>query len=349
MGYDFWRRRACLGLDIGSDRLTLVEVQGRRRSVSAWTACVSVPLETGWVVQGVIEEPDRLLERLRDVLQQQPFKARRVAMALPASSVYTCIRPAPSATGHDAWLQAIERLAAESVPYPLSDVCLDHVRLPANPAQPDAERVLLVAARRELVRQREALALAAGLQPCLLDIEAYAIRRGVRGMLTTLPEQGRQQRIGLCQVMDDAFHLQILCDGELLFERVHTAHSGLARVDADGLSGMNTARLGHVEEVSPSYASVTGSGTGVARDLARLLQHYFSSATHHRLDVLWLSGAGAALPGLLEAMQTYVRCPVHRVDPFGSTTTPPLCALPEAADRAAYTVAAGLALGLCAP
>ncbi|MCK7509691.1 MAG: pilus assembly protein PilM [Desulfobacterales bacterium] len=73
--------------------------------------------------------------------------------------------------------------AEQYIPFDISDVNLDFQILGENENNPSQMSVFLVAAKKEMVNDYINLVTLAGLNPCIIDVEAFALQNIFRGQL----------------------------------------------------------------------------------------------------------------------------------------------------------------------
>jgi Tfp pilus assembly PilM family ATPase len=171
--------------------------------------------------------------------------------------------------------------------------------------------LLLVAARRERVRELQALAEAVGLKPVAVDVAAFAARRAVRHLMARCTPERAGARpdamaskpargepvLALLDLHADRVDWQLLRGDELVHENQHARHS--------------------VGE--PGAWAQGGAGSSLATDLAPALSQTLIHTTGGRLDALWLTGeVGEVDDGavLAEALEHLLGCPCRVANPF---------------------------------
>lgn len=356
-----------LGLDLQADAARLVALGRTRQGQQVLEHCACEPMDPGWMVEGRMDNFDAVTQAVSRLLRRTRVRAVNVAMALPEAAVITrrITLSRALAAGH---LEARVRAEAERlIPFPLQEVYLDYgvlePRAPAiapngPPSAPwptqqvqdaDLMDLLLVAARRERVRELQALAEAVGLKPVVVDVAAFAARRAVRHLMSRCaperagvmpdaiarePARG-EPVLALLDLRADRVDWQLLRGDELVHEYQHARHS----------TG------------GPGAPVEAGVGPSLARDLAPALSQALASKVAGRIDALWLTGEVGNCAGLAEALAGLLGCPCRVVNPFEGMVhrrSPPWrlararreqeWPAPQEGAAAAYLQACGLAL-----
>jgi len=337
-----------IGLDISTSSLKLVELQ-RDRS-GAWTLLhwAMEPLEAGWIKDGNIDNFDEMSGALQRLLKKSGSKAKNVAMALPTSAVITKKINLSVELIEDELEVQIESEAAQYIPFPLSEVSLDFGVIGPSANLPGFVEVLLVAARKEMVSDRQGLAEAAGLVPVVLDVESFASRLAAARATEALPNQGRNMLVALFELGSQHSNLQVIRNEETIFERdqnfggaqltqLLSRHYGISEAEAESSKRAGTLPPDFRQAVLAPYLDHLG------QDIARALVFFFTSTPHNKVDHVLLSGGAAALPGLDVAVMGQTSFPCKVVNPFDGMALAP-SASQAMQQGTSYLVATGLAM-----
>ncbi|MGE8397402.1 MAG: type IV pilus assembly protein PilM, partial [Comamonas sp.] len=179
-----------IGLDISSSSIKLVELNQDGQGTWILERCASEPLEADCVVDGNIEKFDDVADALKRLLKKSGTRAKRVALALPYSSVITKKIILPDSLSEQELEVQVESEANQYIPFPLDEVSLDFCVIGPNEKNPSDVDVLLAATRKEKVEERNNLAVLVGLTPVVMDVESYASRLAAGRWISKLPNAG---------------------------------------------------------------------------------------------------------------------------------------------------------------
>jgi type IV pilus assembly protein PilM len=310
-----------LGIDISASSIKLVEL-GQDKS-GAWVLerCAIEPLEKGCVADGSIEKFDEVVDALRRAVKKSGSKAKQVALALPHAAVITKRIVLPAALGEQELELHVESEASQYIPFSLDEVSLDFCVLGPNAKNTDDVDVLLAASRKEKVGDRQGLAEAVGLQAAVLDIETHAARLAAARLIAKLPLGGRDALVALVKVGGSFTSLQVVRNDELLFEREQSfggaqltqmlsKHYGFSWEEAE-----SKKRAGELPE---DYAAVVQQPfvDGLATEVARALQFFFTSTPYHKVQQILIFGGSAGLAGIAQTMTSHTSTPAVIANPF---------------------------------
>jgi type IV pilus assembly protein PilM len=339
-----------LGIDVSSTTVKLVELARARDGSLVLQHCAMETLERGWITEGNVEKFDDVAEVLRRLVRKSGSRTKNVALALPGSAVITKKIVLPAGLSDREMEVQVESEATQYIPFPLADVSLDFCVIGPTANSPTYVDVLLAASRKEKVSDRQGLAEAAGLSPVIMDVESYASRLAASRVIETLPNQGRDLLIALFEVGSQTTSLQVIRNDDVIYERDQmfggvqltnqiSRHYGIPFDEADDKKKKGGLPSDYAEAVLRPFME------GLAQELGRALQFFFTSTPHNKVDQILLSGGSAALPGLPEVVSAQTSFPCRVINPFdGMSIAPSVQAKQLATEATSYLVATGLAL-----
>jgi type IV pilus assembly protein PilM len=296
-----------LALDIGSHSVKLVAV--RRDASGLRVEATAMREMPGGAVHGhVLRDPSPVADVLRAAARDAGARTRRAVAALPGAAVMMRRIPVQAAAGAN--LDAlVVRAASALVPDALDHAVLDYQVVGA--AAPDGMlSVLVVAARRDLVRGVTTAMCAAGLEPSGLDVDVFALDRLHRASRSA----GR----------DDAPAVLV--------------HVGARRADVVVAGADGPVLIGDVPLDGRRIDPPT-----LAREVHRALD--LSAVEPAVPRGIVLSGGAAAADGLRAALERRLGCPATLAEPFRSVGLGPRVDRDRLARTGpAFAVAMGLAL-----
>src|SRR3954469_15406604 len=166
------RSKVSAGLDIGSGFVKLVVIDHSKAEPEIIQVATS-PLVPDAIVEGEVMDPVLVAETIRSVVDRPGLKKRDVVAAVGGHDVI--IKKIPMDRMNDTDARGVIRWEAEQhVPFDMENVQLDFQILDPAGETPQMS-VLLVAAKKELIENRMNLLADAGLDPVMIDVEAFAL------------------------------------------------------------------------------------------------------------------------------------------------------------------------------
>jgi type IV pilus assembly protein PilM len=341
------RTRTLVGLDIEPTYLAAAEVSANG-SLAIRRAVVQ-RLDPGVVREGEVTDPERLGEALRAMWAEHKRPKRvRLGMANQRVVVRTMDLP-PVADGKE--LETALRFQAQDhIPMPLDQAVLDYRTLGVvATADGQRMRVVLVAARRDMVERLVRTARAAGLRPEGVDLSAFAM---VRALSADAPEGAAVLYLAVGGIANLAVAVNRVC----LFTR---ALPGGLEASAAALAERRELTLDHARawlvhvgletpldaldgdpEVIADAREVLQEGVHRLVDGVRnSMDFYSASADTPAVTSVVLTGPAVAVPGMADALASELGLPVTAgtVAQAGDGAVAPGC-------EPCVAVAAGLAV-----
>ena len=313
-------KKTSVGLDIGSGFVKLVEVDhsGDQPEVSQ----VAIrPLLPDAIVEGEVMDPGLVAETIKGLFEDMGLKPRDVITAVGGHDVI--IKKIEMDRMKEADAREVIRWEAEQhVPFDIKSVELDFQVL--NPQEEGLQmEVLLVAAKKELVDNKLALLSDAGLSASVIDVDAFALHNAFEH---NYPE-AMEGIVALVNVGHEATNVNILEDGVPILTRDIPFGSRRVREDLQRERGLTAEQAEDVvqgrEEIDDLPRFVEQSADEVAVGIERASAFLMTRQSGEGLGRIYLSGGGARIPGMTDALASRMNVETHRVNPFERTPVRP--------------------------
>ncbi len=323
-----------LGVDIsaGAIRLIALEKSGHQCQLIHY---VCEPLPHGALRDGSIMQFDQVLDALRTALKKSGCRTRNAALAMPSAAVISKTISLPDSLSEDELEQQVHAEAGQSLPFSLDEISLDFGVLGPSSNKPGSIDLCLVAARKEKIDERLALAEAAGLKASVMDIESHAARTALAHSIEREhASAAATQPVALFQIGAESSSFSVLLQEVLLYEREASISSQKLEQDL--------ARAGTAPQ-----AVLDAFHDNAAQEVSRALQLFFTASAHQRIDHLYLAGSSAHIADLPAILAQKITCGVTLANPFsGMRMAASINETMLQADASACLVAVGLAMRL---
>ena len=339
----FGRSKESVGLDIGSGFVKAVAVDhsGDQPEVSG---VAMRPLVADAIVEGEVMDPGLVSDTIRDVFQEIGVKGKDVITAVGWHDVIIKKIEMDRMKESDA-REVIRWEAEQHVPFDIKSVELDFQIL--DPLEEGMQmQVLLVAAKRELVDNKVSLLLDAGLSPAAIDVDAFALHNA---FVHNHPEAMRGV-VALVNIGHETTNVNILEDGSPLLTRDIPFGSRRVRQDLQREKGLTAEQAEDVvqgRETLDDLSSLVDSaadevGVGIERASAFLMTRQDGGG----LGSIYLSGGGARIPGMADALGNRTNLQTDLVNPFEQVPVQPAAAGSVVLEEAAPMLLLPLGLAL---
>src|SRR5213078_4589026 len=285
----FGGKKTSVGLDIGSGIIKLVVID-HGGSEAELTKVATTEVAADAIVEGEVMDPGLVSEAIRGLFEAAGVKRKSVVTAVGGRDVI--VKKIQMDRMKEADAREVIRWEAEQhVPFDMANVELDFQIL-----DPDAE----------------GLHNEAGLDPAIIDVDAFAIHNAFE---LNHPD-AMQGVVGLVNIGHEVTNVNVLEDGVPVLTRDLSVGTRRFREDLQrekGLSAEEAERAiqgqTHSADLAP-YVEARGEeiAVGVERAAAFLAT---ASRSAGGLGRVYTIGGGARIPGLNEALGSRLRVPVE--------------------------------------
>jgi len=313
----FGKKTNLTGLDIGSNTIKVVELSDSKE-VRSLERIGLVNLAAGVIEDGVIKNSAAAAEAIKDLFEEHNIKDRNVAVSIGGYSVI--VKKINVQTMTDEQLQETIQLEAEQyIPFDVSDVNIDFQILGENESNPNQMEVLLVAAKKEMVEDYVNLVVEAGLNPCVLDVDAFALQNIYELNYDTEDENVAIIDIGACKTS-----LNILKGDVSVFMR--DVSLGCGQINEKIISLIDCS-YEDAEQIKQSEQSdsisqndlrgiVSSVVTDWSTEISRALDFFYSSYPDDQITKIILSGGGANVKEFRDLLSDETSTEVDIINPF---------------------------------
>ncbi len=339
----FGRKKTSIGLDIGSGFVKVVEVDhsGAQPEVSRVAMRALAP---DAIVEGEIMDYGLVSETVKGLFEDLGMKQADVVTAIGGHDVIIKKIQMDRMKESDA-REVIRWEAEQHVPFDIKSVELDFQIL--NPHDEGMQmEVLLVAAKRELVDNKVGLLQDAGINPVVIDVDAFALHNAFEH---NYPES-REGIIALVNVGHETTNVNILENGVPILTRDIPFGSRRIREDLQRERGLTAEQAEDVvqarETVDDLERFVDASADEIAVGIERASAFLMTREDGETLGKIFLSGGGARVPGMVEALGRRMNVETRLVNPFERVPVRPDAAGEVSIEEAAPMLLLPLGLAL---
>ena len=306
-------------------------------------------LPPGVIVEGEVADQNLLAAEIRDFWDAHSFKGKSITFGVSNQKVVVRLLDFPHMRPED--LQgAISFEAQDHIPMPLDEAVLDYVVLGPREERADLDRVLVVAAQREMISRYTSAVRAGGLRPEGVDVKALSLTR------STLPDPffGEDGAVLLLDVGAEITNLVVADRGNPVLTRfvpvglgdfvaavVELADLPEDEAERQALDPKVNLGDGHVEEqpqeeeaesaeaeaedaevedfdpalVYDVRRGLEGAAQTLADEVQRSIEHHRSQEAARDVSRVLISGEAALIPGLDVYLGDLLSVPTGRGKP----------------------------------
>ncbi len=313
----FAKKDHLVGLDIGSRTIKLgelVEKKGHRALKKFGMA----NLPQGAIVEGRITEPEVVADTIRGLVGDLKVREQNVATSISGYSVIIK-KIVVGKMSDEELLDNIQYEAEQYIPFDVQDVNIDFQILGDHEASPNQMYVMLVAAKQEVVNEYMDLLDMAGLNPCVLDVDAFVLEKVFEDNYlqeeksVALVDVGANKlNVNILKNDVSAFTRDVTVGGEEITREISTRF-GCSFEEAEDIKlGKASDKVPQkdVQEIIDSFVSNWCS------EIRRVIDFYYSTYPDESIQQVLLSGGATQTRGFLEHLAAETSSDVQLFDPF---------------------------------
>ena len=315
----FRKKDHLVGLDIGSRTIKVGEV-GDTKKGKVLEKFGTIDIAPGLIEDGSIKDPEAIAESIRQLYHANGIREQNVAISIGGYSVIVKKINVQTMT-EDELQESIQFEAEQYIPFDISDVNLDFQILGENEHNPNQMSVLLVAAKKEMVNDYINLTQMAGLNPCIIDVDAFALQN-----IFEVSYAAEEENVALIDIGASKTSLNILKGKTSVFMRDVSLGCGqinqkivsiadCSLEEAEELKfGNQTDRISQ-EDLSDIISSVVADW---CTEIRRALDFFYSTYPDEQIKKIVLSGGGGAIEEFRQLLAVETSADVQTINPFES-------------------------------
>ena len=309
-----------VGLDIDRGAVKAVQIGGRGGGYTLQHVGYR-KLQPGAVVDGEVADQDLLAYELREFWASHSFKGKTVYLGVANQKVVVRLLDFPRMSPEDL-KGAISFEAQDHIPMPIDEAILDYVVLGAQEEGSDRDRILLVAAQKEMISRYSAAVHTAGLRAEGVDVKALSLVRST--LPSSLFDDGGA--ILLLDIGTEITNLVVAQGGSPTLTRFIPGGSGfLAQAIAESAdlpeeeaerqlmnprvklgpeeSGEEIEGAEEEDNCDPALMydirrGLEDAAQTLAEDVQRSIEYHYSQPDSREVKQVFISGEGALVGGL---------------------------------------------------
>jgi type IV pilus assembly protein PilM len=313
----FGKKDHLVGLDIGSRSLKAAEIVESKKGLHLQRFGV-VDLAPGAIEDGAINDPESVAESIRQLFKAYNIKEQNVAISIGGYSVI--VKKITVQTMDEQQLQETIHFEAEQyIPFDISDVNIDFHILGESETNPSQMNVFLVAAKKEMIDDYVNLVNLAGLNPCIIDVEAFALQN-----IFETSHGFQDHNIALIDIGASKTSLNILKENSSVFMR--DVSLGCSQInqkivslvdcsleEAEQLKFGDKSERINADELKGIVSSVVADW---CTEIRRAIDFFYSTYPEDQIKRIYLSGGGANIMEFRQLLASETSAEVEAVNPF---------------------------------
>ena len=314
-----------LAVDIGSNSIKVGRLLGTPGKFELSNFGM-MPLDPESVVEGVVQDEDHVVDALTRLVHAEAVDTPYAVASVAGEAVMIKKIKVPMMSKEELE-EFIPQEAEQYIPFDIDDVRIDFQILEGVATmeehefeeEEDKQEILLVAVQNEIIDSRSNVLTAAGLKPCIIDLDVFAI-------VNAISISRNLQDMGSVALMDlgGAFtHLNILMDGVTSYTRdipigqdACTAQL-MSKYEMEYRDSENI-KVGAIPEDANKeevIELIIESYEPILEELHKSFE-FFSTTSNSQVEQAFLCGGGALIPGVDGLLADRLGVPVEIFNPL---------------------------------
>ena len=313
----FGKSPSLVGLDIGSSALKAGEITATKKGLALKNFGM-ISIAPGAIEEGNINDPENVADSIRQLFKANNIKEKNVAVSIGGYSVI--VKKIDVQTATEEQLQETIHLEAEQyIPFDISEVNIDYQILGETENDSNQMSVILVAAKKEMISEYINLVQMAGLNPCIIDVDAFALQNIFEANYDLTDEN-----VVLIDIGANKTSLNILKSHSSVFMR--DVSMGCSQInqkiislidcsyaEAEQLKLSKQADKISTDDLKQIVSSVVSEWS---IEIRRALDFYYSANPDEQIKSIMLSGGGAKIKEFRKLLATETSSDVETINPF---------------------------------
>ena len=309
--------KSTVGLDIGANSVKMVRLtQSKSGYVVNSMAIRELPPEA--IVTDEIRDREAVIFSIQSVMDECDIVAKDVVVSLSGHALITDKLVIDKKSGAEAE-QAILFEAEQRSPFDVEDVALDHHVIRVNEDTNKME-ILLVAARKEFLQSYLSLIIDCGLNPVIVDTDAFATYNAyvnnyeVDPNRTTALVNLGQDITNVLYLKDGCYHStrDVGVGSRTIFNSIQQEFRLNHELTTKAIQGEMEGSI----DQDMLKATIVSSAEEIINGMELAFNYFKSQAGVESIDWMVLSGGGALIPYLPEYLQSKLQIPLEIFNPL---------------------------------
>ncbi len=310
------RNKGLVGIDIGSTSIKLVQLK-ETKSGYELVKIGMAPLPAEAIVDNALMDIASIVGAVKDLIKSLNVKVKHVACSISGNSVIIRNISFPLMSSQELEEQ-INWEAEQYIPFDINDVNIDFHILGPDELDPQKMNVILVASKKDIIKDYVTLFDDAGITLTVLDVDAFAVQNAFELNYELSPDEV----IALADMGDATMNLNIIRNGASLFTRdIQFGGNQYTEKIRKKLSikfeeAEQLKFTDRVNEDESLQGIILQCNEALAMELYRSMDFYSANAGMDKITRLYVSGGCCKTPFLLDAIRNKLDIPVEIIDPF---------------------------------
>jgi len=337
-----------LGLDLGSYLIKAARLSKKRgKYFLKKFGFISIPVNT--VVDGSIMNTYEMNDAIKTLLNNPKLRTKFCSISIAGHGIINRVISVPK-VGRDEFYNALKVEAETHVPHDIKEIYFDGIK--TDVVEDGKDRVVLIAARKDLVGDFLQVVKEARVTPMSVEIDSTALANifdlnypEERGNTVAILNVGASKiNVVIMANGNIRFFRDVLTGGNYITEEI-TRRLKVSFQQAESLksgihTGADTILPNQVEEVVADVAK------NIVSDVSRVFDYYTNTNPEDGVTKVFVTGGTTRSHTFTQTLKSTLEMPVEKLNPFKEITVPGNLMSREEVEDVSHIAAISLGLAL---
>jgi len=335
-----------MGLDLGSRSIKVAKMVKRKNGYHLKKFGI-VPIPVNTVVDGSIMNTYEMNDAVKTLLAKTRIKDKMCAIGIAGHGIISRLINMPKVSEED-FVNALRVEAETHVPHDIGEIYYDGIR--TGFIENNKERVLLVAARQDLVGDFVQVVYESGVKPISVEIDSTALANLFE---INYPEE-RSNTVAILNIGASKINVVVVSKGLLSFFRdiaiggnfITEEVSKKLNVSFQQAESLKSGEESTEDSILPQDVErvVSESAKAMAADINRVFDYYSNINADEIISKVYVTGGTTKSHTFMTALQSQLDFEVEKLEPFKEIAVSGQLFTSEELDE--YSHVASVSLGL---
>ncbi len=312
----FSKKKEVVGIDIGSSSVKLVQLKDLKGSYQLLNiGIIQLPPEA--IVDNTLMDSSAIVIAIKGLVSSLGIKVKDVACSISGNSVIIRkiilpVMPIEELEDQIAWE------AEQYIPFDINDVNMDFQILSPDSIDPTKMNVLLVASKKDIINDYVSVFNESALHLSVVDVDSFAVQNAFEINHDSEPDDV----VALINIGASVMNINVVRDSATLFTRDVQMGGNLYTEEIQKQLGLSSSEAESIKTLAyethntPLVEVLNKVNETITQEIRRSLDFYNSTANDDRITKVFVSGGGAKVHLLIDAISEKIGLSVELINPF---------------------------------
>ena len=337
-----------LGMDLGSYSIKVARISNKRGKLFLNKfGNIAVPLNT--IVDGSIMNTYEMNDAIKTLLAREKIRDKYCAISIAGHGIINRIIDVPDIEESE-FFNAMKVEAETHIPHDINEIYFDGIK--TGVSESGKNKVILIAARKDLVGDFIQVVSDAGVRPMSVEIDATALAN----IFEVNYQEELDSTVVLVNVGSLKMNVVVLKNGNIAFFRdiptggnfITEEISRRLKVNYQQAEGLKSGAQISGDAILPNQVEevVASVADSMVSDITRVLDFYSNTSGDEKISKIYITGGTTKSHTFVSTLASKLEFTVEKLNPFKEIVVPPNVLSSEEVEDYSHFAAISLGLAL---